>query len=76
MNVEEQFKKYGYCLIKSAISNELRDFITQYALFDEMQNFNPEESTQQVPGTHRKYGDPALETLLYCLPILLKLPLG
>ena len=64
MTSKENFKKTGFCLIKSVISNELRDFITQYALFDEMQNFNPENEDNQVPGTHRQYGDPAMETLL------------
>jgi hypothetical protein len=72
----EHFKKNGYCLIKSAISNELRDFVTQYALFDEMQDFNPENETQQVPGTHTKYGDPAMETLLLLLNSIIEKSTG
>lgn len=56
------FKKQGYCVVKNAISCNLRDFITQYALFDEMQNFKPDQS--QVIGAHSKYGDPAMETML------------
>lgn len=67
MTSHDEFKNNGYCLIKSVISDELRDFITQYALFDEMQDFNPEDSNLQVPGTHRKYGDPTMETLLLLL---------
>ena len=58
----DKFKKDGYCIVKSAISNELRDFITQYALFDEMQDFTPDGS--QVPKAHSKYGDPAMESTL------------
>lgn len=61
----DKFKKSGYCLVKSAISDELRDFITQYALFDEMQDFSPDG--QQVPNAHSKYADPAMESLLLVL---------
>jgi hypothetical protein len=61
----ETFKEKGYCIIKDAISHELRDFITQYALFDEMQDFNPD--TQQVVGAHSKYADPAMESMLLSL---------
>jgi hypothetical protein len=64
MNSIDFFQKNGYCIVKSAISDELRDFITQYALFDEMQNFAPEGSGAQVPEAHSKYADPAMETLL------------
>ena len=62
MNPSNEFQSRGFCLIKSAISNELRDFVTQYALFDEMQNFI--DDRDQVPGSHGKYADPAIETLL------------
>lgn len=58
----EKFKDHGYCIVRSAISNELRDIITQYALFDEMQDFNPD--TDQVVGAHSKYADPAMESIL------------
>jgi alkylated DNA repair dioxygenase AlkB len=61
-----QFKENGYCVVKNAISNELRDFVTQYALFDEMQNFSNEsmQGAKQVPNAHSKYADPAMETML------------
>jgi hypothetical protein len=62
MNSAHDFKNKGYCKVTSAISVELRDYITQYALFDEMQNFNSNDS--QVPNAHSKYGDPAMEALL------------
>lgn len=58
----ELFQHHGYCIVKNAISAELLEFITQYALFDEMQDFTPDGL--QVPGAHAKYGDPAMESLL------------
>lgn len=65
------FNKNGYCIIKSAINNELTDFVTQYALFDEMQDFTPD--TNQVVGAHAKYADPCMETMLLQLhPIMEK----
>lgn len=57
------FKQNGYCVVKNAISEELRDFATQYALFDEMQIFTG-EGDDQIPNAHHKYADPAMETLL------------
>jgi hypothetical protein len=62
----KQFQQTGYCVVKSAISEELRDFVTQYTLFDEQQNFLPEKATEgwQVPDAHSKYADPAMETML------------
>ena len=60
-NVKE-FSKKGYVLVKNAVSRDLVDFMTQYALFDEVQNFNPDQT--QVIGAHAKYADPVMETLL------------
>jgi hypothetical protein len=64
-NVNE-FKKNGYCVIKNVITDELRDFVTQYALFDEMQDFNSEsmQGLAQVPNAHSKYADPTMEVML------------
>lgn len=63
------FKEKGYVLIKNVISKELRDVITQYALFDEMQDFTPDG--HQVPNAHSKYADPAMESmLLHLLPVM------
>ena len=63
------FKKNGFCIVRSAISPELRDFVTQYALFDEMQDFTGDD--QQVPKSHSKYANPAMESLLLLLhPIM------
>jgi hypothetical protein len=64
MTNDEIFKTKGYCIVRNAISEELRDFVTQYSLFDEMQDFQIEEGKPQVPGAHSKYGNPAMETML------------
>lgn len=58
----KQFRERGYTLVKNAINSELRDVITQYALFDEMQDFNPDGG--QVLGAHSKYADPIMEAML------------
>lgn len=64
MTNQEIFKDKGYCIVKNAISEELRDFVTQYALFDEMQDFAPEGVGRQVQNAHSKYADPAMEVVL------------
>ena len=64
-NTSQFFKDNRYVVIKSAISKELRNFVTQYALFDEMQKFIPGDS--QVNNAHSKYADPAMETILVLL---------
>lgn len=64
------FKEKGYCIVKSAVSDELKDFVTQYALFDEMQRFTPDNS--QVVGAHARYADPAMETMLLHLHKLME----
>lgn len=65
---QEEFKEKGYTVVRNAVSKELVDFITQYALFDEMQDFTPDT---QVPNAHIKYADPVMETLLLKLqPII------
>ena len=64
MTNQEIFKEKGYCLVENAISDELRDFVTQYTLFDEMQDFNPEGVGRQVQKAHSKYADPTMEVML------------
>lgn len=73
MSVQE-FNEKGYTLIKNALNPELRDVITQYALFDEMQDFNPDGS--QVPNAHSKYADPAMEAMLLHLHPLMEKETG
>lgn len=60
-NVRE-FEEKGYTVVRGAVSKELVDLATQYALFDEMQDFKPD--TGQVIGAHSKYADPLMESLL------------
>lgn len=73
MSIKE-FNKKGYTLIKNALNPELRDVITQYALFDEMQDFTPDEV--QVPAAHSKYADPAMEAMLLHLHPLIEKETG
>ena len=61
-NIPEQFKNNKYCMIKSAISQEIADLVTQYALFDEIQDYHPDK--EFVLGAHSKYADPLMESLL------------
>jgi hypothetical protein len=79
MNDQEQnienFKKNGYCTVKKSISKDILDIVTQYALFDEIQDFNPESKRghKMVPDAHSAYGDPMMESiLLYLQPIVEK----
>lgn len=70
-----QFKNNGYCVVRNSISREISDIITQYALFDEMQNFSSESMRKieksVTPNAHAIYADPAMESmLLYLLPII------
>jgi hypothetical protein len=63
----KEFKEKGYCVVKSAITEELRDFVTQYSLFDESQNFTKESDSMQgaqVPAAHSRYADAGMETML------------
>jgi hypothetical protein len=71
---KEEFSENGYTLIKNALNTELRDVITQYALFDEMQDFTPDGT--QVPGAHSKYADPAMEAMLLHLHPLMEKATG
>jgi hypothetical protein len=73
MSVQD-FNINGYTLVKDAINYDLRDVITQYALFDEMQDFSPD--TQQVPNAHSKYSDPAMEAMLLHLHPLMEKETG
>lgn len=70
-----EFNTKGYTLIKEAITKELVEHITQYALFDEMQDFAPEKingNNQQVPEAHSKYGDACMESLLLSVKPLIE----
>lgn len=65
------FQKDGIFIVRDAIDSNVRDFVTQYALFDEMQDYSPDGI--QVKEAHSKYADPAMESiLLYLLPLMEK----
>jgi len=69
MNNVDYFKKNKYVFVKNIVSEELIKFISQYALFDEIQDFKTDGG--QVPNAHAKYGDSAMETLLLkMLPVI------
>ena len=66
-----EFRKKRYTIIKNALSKEVVELTTQYALFDEMQDFTAD--TAQVVGAHAKYADPVMESLLLKLqPVMEK----
>lgn len=64
MTQKSKFEQNGYCIIKNVLSKEILDFITQYALFDEMQDFNKDFDPIIAGNPHSKYADPAMETIL------------
>jgi hypothetical protein len=58
----KEFQQKGYTVVRGAIKKDLTSVVTQYALFDEMQDFTPDGS--QVPNAHSKYADPLMESML------------
>ena len=68
MNPSNDFAQKGYCIVEQAISKELRDIATQYALFDEMQDYTYDSvgfrSGFGFEGAHAKYADPLMESIL------------
>ena len=60
-----KFKENKFSIVRNIIQPNIRDFVTQYALFDEMQDFSPDG--QQVVNAHAKYADPAMEVMLLLL---------
>lgn len=67
MTKKLEFEKNGYCVVENALSRELVDFITQYALFDEMQDYNIDLDPLINGSPHAKYADPVMETVLVTL---------
>ena len=64
MSAKDLFSERGYVVLRGAVDPTLVQFVTQYALFDEEQDFLPEGTGTQVPRAHTKYADPAMETML------------
>jgi len=62
-----QFHELKYVPVKELVSQETVELFSQYALIDELFNFNPEiqqEPDAQVKNAHSKYADPFAESLL------------
>lgn len=57
------FEKDGYIIAKNLVSNDLAKIVTQYALFDMINDPNCTQDFQ-VPGTHANYSDILMESLL------------
>lgn len=61
------FHKKGYVGVKELVSNEVVDLVSQYALLDEILNYQTELSDNNsvtVKNTHSKYADTLMESLL------------
>ena len=66
-----EFEEKRYTVVKNALPKEVVELATQYALFDEMQDFTADVG--QVVGAHSKYADPVMESLLLKLqPVMEK----
>lgn len=67
-SIKMNFKEDKYVAVKDMISEDIVDIGTRYALIDEMTRFSDEASTAdnnaQVPGSHSKYADPLMESIL------------
>lgn len=73
MSTVEDFQNNKYCYVKGAIPKDICDIAVKYTLFDEAKNFSPEEAGNQVPGSHSKYADPLMESILiYSLSVVEK----
>lgn len=57
-------KKFKMAVIKNVISQEICDLVTQYCLFDEMQNIEKNNFDDQVPNAYSKIYDPLMESIL------------
>ena len=61
------FKENGYVHIKNVLPNDYCRLVTQYTLFEQMNDVNGknlEGVTDQVPGTHSVYSDSLMESFL------------
>lgn len=73
-DTQQIFNDAGYVFVKDILDKEIVTLASQYALFDQIQNFQPESGANaQTPGTHSQYADPLMESLLLKLhPIIEK----
>lgn len=64
IDTRQVFDSMRYLYVKGMLNTEVIDIVSQYALFDQLQNFHPEDGDGQIPGTHSQYADPVMESLL------------
>lgn len=59
------FHNKGYIGVRELVSSEVVDLVSQYALLDELTNYEIESGNNlQVENAHSKYADPLMESLL------------
>lgn len=65
MSTVKKFKENKYVLVKNAISPEIVNLVSQYALIDEKNDFTLEEGANpQIHNSHSQYSDGLMESLL------------
>lgn len=64
MSTVDYFKNNNYVVVRNVLGKDLINLLTQYAFLDEKNNFADDI---QVPGSHAKYSDQAMESLLLLL---------
>lgn len=65
MDTVKEFQEKKYTKCNNVLNKDIIDFVSQYALFDELRN--PSINDGQVINAHAKYADPAMETILVLL---------
>lgn len=61
------FNENKYQAVKEIVGPELVQVATQYALLDEITNYSPEKQGEQVEGSHSRYADLLMESILMSL---------
>ena len=65
MTNAKKFQSKGYVYVKNAINSDILNLVSNYALFDEQQNYSLEEGPNpQIHNSHSSYGNPLMESLL------------
>lgn len=65
------FEKDRYVIVKNIVSGEIANIVTQYALFDMINDFDGRD--EMIPGSHSSYSDNLMESiLLHVKPIVEK----
>ena len=64
LHLRKFFQKYGYVTSSNMMEEEGASYITQYALFEMLNDVGGNRGDPQVPGTYSKYADSLMESLL------------